>query len=282
MAACSDEYLVTLTVDILRARAFPLVKLVREHDVEAQIRRLQFVCGEVRRLFRSPALFPSPASRVRFAALIGSDANLQFAQAVKKLLLQQVTGQLHQFSRAQYTRTSYQEGTKGWENFFSNKAPGAPKRGQLPKTAQLSTYQVVPIAGMRIVGDLSRAEQSLSDWIEELHLMHEVEPASTTQLLDLDNESETEPKPAHELCQKAENITVRPNPFSEHLKLQLDLPRFGPEPLEEYTPFIGRLEEAAPPPDMPVAALNAPNIFPMLSVQTWHADSKETWSRVQD
>ncbi|KAI1612723.1 hypothetical protein EDD37DRAFT_317961 [Exophiala viscosa] len=274
VAPCSEDYLVSLVLEILRARAYPLVKLVRTHDMPAQVRRLQFISTEVRRLIRSPALFPSLSVRARFSALLASDANLQFAQSVKELLLHDVVGELDQFERDNFTRPTYQKDSKGWENFYLNMAPGAPTKQPILKTTPLSSYQSVPIVGMRIIGDFCREDRLLRQWVRETTVPVDVKPAATTRLLNLDKPDEQEPNPKHMLRQESEDVSIRPNPFGEDRKLRLGLPNHGPEPLEDFTPFLGRLEAPPLPQNVQPATLNNPEVLPILSVRSWHVPTK--------
>ncbi|KIW58827.1 hypothetical protein PV05_03323 [Exophiala xenobiotica] len=269
VARCSKDYLISLILEILRARAFPLVKLTRSSDVNAQLQRLRLITAEVRRLFHHPELFPSQALRARFTAIVASDANLQFVQAVKHLLLREAIGDFNRFNRVRFTRRSYETGSKGWENFYLNMAPGAPTDEDMQEdrlqTSPESSWQLIPIAGMRVIGDLVNEERVLLQWIKDTSLPVAVEPAFTTRILDLDKPEHQDPNPKNYLRQVTEEVHARPNPYYEDLKLRLDLPGHAPEPLEDFTPFVGRLESQPLPPNMPIATLNAPNLFPMIS-----------------
>ncbi|KAK5358159.1 hypothetical protein LTR20_006355 [Exophiala xenobiotica] len=275
---CSKDYLTGLTLEILRARAFPLVKLTRFSDVSAQLQRLQLITVEVRRLFHNPELFPSEALRARFAAIVASDANLQFVQAVKHLLLRDANVSMIRFNRVNFTRRSYETGSKGWENFYFNMAPGAPTDKDTQEdrlqTSPQSSWQLIPIAGMRVIGDLVNEERILLQWIKDTSLPVAVQPALTTRILDLDKPEEQDPNPKNHLRQVTEEVHARPNPYYEDLKLRLDLPSHAPEPLEDFTPFVGRLESQPLPPNMPIATLNAPNLFSMISVRSWHRPAR--------
>ncbi|KAK5040449.1 hypothetical protein LTS07_000947 [Exophiala sideris] len=268
VAPCSEDYLVSLMLEILRARAYPLVKLVRPHDMQAQVRRLQFISTEVRRLFHSPGLFPSLSIRARFAAILASDANLQFVQAVKELLLRDVVGALNQFSRNSLTRPTYLKDSKGWENFYLNMAPGAPTQQAILKTTPQSSVQSVPIVGMRVIADFSKEERLLRRWVKETTVPVDVKPAATTRVLNLDKPDEQDPNPKHMLRQECEDVSIRPNPISEDHKLRLLIPNHGPEPLEDYTPFLGRLEAPPLPQNILPATLNAPECGPGMCQQS--------------
>ncbi|KAK5441423.1 hypothetical protein LTS15_011292 [Exophiala xenobiotica] len=275
---CSKDYLISLTLEILRARAFPLVTLTRFSDLNAHLQRLQLITVEVRRLFHNPELFPSQALRARFAAIAASDADLQFVQAVKHLLLRNASVSLNRFNRVNFTRRTYETGSKGWENFYFNMAPGAPTdkdtQGDRLQTSPQSSWQLIPIAGMRVIGDLVNEERILLQWIKDTSLPVAVQPALTTRTLDLDKPEQQDPNPKNYLRQETEEVHARPNPYYEELKLRLDLPSHAPEPLEDFIPFVGRLESQPLPPNMPVATLNAPNLFSMISVRSWHRPAK--------
>ncbi|OAL23703.1 hypothetical protein AYO20_10953 [Fonsecaea nubica] len=262
---CSEEYLVTLGLEILRAKAFPLVKLVRPLDVDEQIRRLKFSSKEVLRLLRAPDLFPSPASRARFAAILALDANLQFVQAVKELLVRDIARDVNSFYLV-CARPMYQHGSKGWENFLLNMAPGTPIGLKRAETIPKSSYQVIPLGGLRIIGDAHREEEALAKWIDETPVLLNTAPAATTKLLDFDNPDEQEPNPSLRLSQQSYSMAHRPNPYKEDSTLRYDLSSHGPERLEDYVSTIGDLEAnvmvAFPP-----APQNAPNIFPMISIR---------------
>ncbi|KIW76913.1 hypothetical protein Z517_09357 [Fonsecaea pedrosoi CBS 271.37] len=268
---CSEEYLVTLGLEVLRAKAFPLVKLVRPLDVDEQIRRLKFSSKEVLRLLRAPDLFPSTGSRARFAAILALDANLQFVQAVKELLVRDIARDVNSYYLA-CARPMYQHGSKGWENFLLNMAPGTPIGFSRTETIPKSSYQVIPIGGIRILGDAQREEEALEKWISETPLPMSTAPAATTKLLDFDNPDEQEPNPSLMLSQQSYNMTFRPNPYREDPTLRYDVSSHGPERLEDYVPTIGRLEAnvmgALPAPQ------NPPRVFPVISIRSWHPPTK--------
>lgn len=200
MATCSTDYLLSLALEVLRAKASPMVKLTKYVSTSDQISRLQFVSTETRRLFRNPDLFPSDPARVRFAALLALDSDLQFIEAVKELLLVDMQDDLNKYNRKMYTRPCYKDGSKGWENFLLNMGPGAPKRDEPLETTPKSAYQLIPTVGLRIVGDANREEQGMAQWIQQVSIgdfacLHQVsncllqnpnlpkiDPAATTKL----------------------------------------------------------------------------------------------------
>jgi len=168
-AACSTDYLVSLVLEVLRAKASPMVKLTQPTlSDEEQISRLEFVITEVQRLFRNPGLFPSDSVRARFAAALALDSDLYFAEAVKELLLSSVQNDIEKYNRETFTRPCYKPGSKGWENFLLNNGPGAPKDSEPPNTTPASAYQFIPAVGMRIVGDANREEAIVANWIQQV------------------------------------------------------------------------------------------------------------------
>jgi hypothetical protein len=260
-------------LEILRVRAFPLVKLTRAHDLKAHVQRVQFVVAETHRLLQHPEIFPSSTIRTRFVAIVASDANLQFVQAVKEMLLHDIADNIsrHYHSR---NRPSFLPGSKGWENFLFHQAPGVPIQGGRVTTTPKSSYQMIPTVGLRIVGDACREEDILSTWIKETVVPLKVEPAATTKILDLDKPNEQLPNPALLLSQQSYDTYSRPNPFREIRRLRFDLGVHGSEAMENFSPFLGRLELPPLPANQPVATLNAPNIFPMVSLRSWHPPTK--------
>ena len=260
-------------LQVLRARAYTPVSLVRPHDDREQIRRLEFVCAEVRRLFHHPGLFPSLQNKTRFVALLASDSNLQFVQAVTVLLLRETMREFNEHSQ-DHTRSSYLRGSKGWENFLLNGAPGLPLAHLRITTVPKTSFQVVPITGLRIVGDANREEQFLAGWITDAPVPDDLEPAVTTKLLDLDKPEDPEGLFPTVLSQQSYDIFLQPNPFRESSRIRLDISPKGREPLEDFTPFVGRLESVPIPQNHPIATLNAPNIFPVISLRSWHPPTK--------
>jgi hypothetical protein len=209
MATCSEDYLLSLALEVLRAKASPMVKLTKYVSTNDQISRLQFVSTETRRLFRNPDLFPSDSARVRFAALLALDSDLHFVEAVKELLLYDLQEDLNKYNRVQCTRPCYKPGSKGWENFLLNLGPGAPKHDEPLETTPKSAYQLIPPVGMRIVGDANREEEVMAQWIQQVRIGHfaylhqvfnclkqnpnppKVDPAATTRLALLNMVCET-------------------------------------------------------------------------------------------
>lgn len=206
-------------------------------------------------------------------AVVALDSNLQFVQAVKVLLIRETMQDLALYSRLR-TRPTYQRGSKGWENFLLNMAPGLPLKHLRVATTPKTAYQVVPITGMRIVGDASREEELLARWVTDTPVPLDVEPAATTKLLDLDKPDEQEPNPNIVLSQQSYDVFLRPNPFEEDRRLRLSVSSHGPEALMGYSPFIGRLESPIIPANQPIATLNAPNIFPAIPLRSWHPPTK--------
>ncbi|KAL6241328.1 hypothetical protein RBB50_011801 [Rhinocladiella similis] len=284
---CSKAFLVSLALDILRARSFPLSRFAdtpttmeeleaferqQEKLSQDQIQRIQMISAEVRRLFQCPELFPSREFRTKFAALVASDANLQFVQAVSSLLIRKVESEVNKVYQKKSAKT-YLEGSKGWENFYLNMAPGVydDARAADLKTTPSSTLQVIPGVGMRVMGDLGREEQLLLQWIRDAKLPVESGPALTTQLLDLDHpELEGRLQEQTAISQKLSDGAVVPNPFNPHERPHWDVPSQVPEPLEECTSFIGRLESLPPPLHGPVAQMHTTALFRALNVRTWH------------
>ena len=163
---CSVRYLLTLLLELQKARAYALLCVMGESSEECQIRRLQFLAREISRLIRHPELFPSPKAKARFLGVLGADAELQFAQACKTLLLQRELRNLDRKSRKEITRTPYIDGSRGWENFLLNGAPGSGHVSH--RTIPKSIFQVVPAVGMQIIADYDREEAEIVRFVEEV------------------------------------------------------------------------------------------------------------------
>ncbi|KAK5053167.1 hypothetical protein LTR84_002141 [Exophiala bonariae] len=273
VTTCSPEYLLSIGLEVLRAKASPIVKLTKYISFEEQALRVQFISTEVRRLFHHPGLFPSDSARVRFAALLALDSGLQFVEAVKEHLLSSLQRDMKHFNCESDAQPSYKKGTKGWENFLLNKAPGVPKTvNEDPRqTAPKSAFQLIPPVGMRIVGDANREEANVHRWIVQHPDPPKVDQAASTKLMmmDMDDPEAEGEMPDINLVQQSEAVVYTPNPFRKDLALRLDIPAYGAERLEEYSPFIDRLETDPLPNNMPNAALNGPTIFPLISLRSW-------------
>jgi len=106
-------------------------------------------------------------------SILALDSEIRFARASKELLLKEEMRQIDRISRQQFTRPIYKEGSKGWENFFLNMAPGAPdapiqRPGQRGRTIPESAFQVIPSVGMRIVSDFEREEAEIVRFVEQV------------------------------------------------------------------------------------------------------------------
>ena len=155
-------------MELHRARAFPLVSIVKDPDQYAHTRRVLLVEAEVEQLLRQPELFPSNAVRTRFLALVGLDANLQFLGATKGLLLRSELQAIDHISKAR-ARDPYHEDTVGWENFLLNMAPGGPEDPtHRAETTPKSSLQMLSTIGLRIVRDLEREEREIVRYVQQV------------------------------------------------------------------------------------------------------------------
>jgi hypothetical protein len=163
---CSIKYLINLLLELKKCRAHAWLRLSGISSDETQTQRLQFLAREISRLLHQPDLFVSPKVRARFLSVLGADAELQFTQACKNLLLGRELRNLDRKSRQEVTRKPYKDKSTGWENFLLNGAPGSgyPSHGTIPK----SIFQVVPAVGMRIIADFDREEAEIIRFVEEV------------------------------------------------------------------------------------------------------------------
>jgi hypothetical protein len=181
LSSCSLRYLLMLLLELKKARAFSLVSSCGASDHEKQMDRLGFLTREISRLLKQPGLFPSDTSKARFFAILGADAELQFSQACKALLLKRELRNLERQSRVHLTRTAYLEGSCGWENFGFNGAPGSGFTSR--RTNPESVFQVIPAVGIRILADWEREEAEIVRFVREVGhpAIHELQPGKSTE-----------------------------------------------------------------------------------------------------
>lgn len=188
------------------------------------------------------------------------DCEYQFKKAVKDLLVNEQLRNIENISCKYLTRPSYLPGSHGWENFLLPGAPGA-QLGHA-KTEPASVFQVLTGVGMRICSDFAREENDIIQ-----HVYGPGTGITTTGLktlpLDLDRSSVR-------LRHYTTNVMLSPSPFREDLGIRLDVRSQAPVPLKHFSPMVYRLEQQGPGPNAPAAALNAPNIFPVVCIRSWH------------
>lgn len=160
------RYLLILLLELQKARAHALLRVSGASKDEKQLGRFQFLVREISRLLERPSLFPSLAVKARFLTVMAADAELQFSQAYKALLLKRELRNLERQSRTQLTRATYVNGSCGWENFFLNGAPGSGFVSH--RTTPASIFQVVTAVGMRILADYDREEAEIVKLVEEV------------------------------------------------------------------------------------------------------------------
>ncbi|KAK5950312.1 hypothetical protein OHC33_008531 [Knufia fluminis] len=166
------------------------------------------------------------------------------------------------------------EDSYGWENFLLPSASGAQLGHE--QTDPASAFQVLPGVGMRICSDFSREENDI------IHYVYESAAASgSTALrslpLDLKRGSRYIPYenrktlwPHVRLRYHTQSVVLSPSPFREDLALRLDVRSTVPSSLSAFSPMLYRIEQQGPGPNAPAAALNAPNVFPVMAIRSWH------------
>jgi hypothetical protein len=162
-------------MEFFRASAYSMAVVVKEVNEEQQVARLRFLTHELQRLIQNPRLFPSNNVEARFLALLGLESRNEFGKACSNLLVEAEMRKIMHSSLKNETRKSYVDGSKGWENFLLDDAPGIP----IPviQTTPKSVFQVVPAAGMRIVADYEREEAEILRFMKQVSL-HDVSHAS--------------------------------------------------------------------------------------------------------
>jgi hypothetical protein len=157
-----------LSMEFIRARAYSLVIVVAEVDEEQQFARLRFLVHELRRLTQYPRLFRSANLAARFYALLGIDSRMQLGKACTDLLLEAEMRKIMRSSNKSDIRKSYVDGSRNWENFLLDGAPGT--QFGVIHTIPKSIFQVVPAVGMRIVADFEREETEIVRFVEQVSL----------------------------------------------------------------------------------------------------------------
>jgi hypothetical protein len=163
---CSMRYLLILLLELQKARAYALLRISGASKDEKQLDRLQFLAREISRILGRPGLFPSLNVKARFLSILAADAELQFSQACKALLLKRELRNLERQSCTQLTRATYTDGSRGWENFLLNGAPGSGFVSH--RTTPASIFQVVTAVGMRILADFDREEAEIVRFVQEV------------------------------------------------------------------------------------------------------------------
>lgn len=159
---CTMEYLLAMTVEMLRARSFVLTAVAQEKDFTTQLSRMEHIVHDFERLLSHPELFPSLEIYLQFIGVMNLNSEIQQAEVCRSLLLTEEAKALEEVSRNQFTRPTYIRGSKGWENFLLNLAPGAGLRPEIcrPTTPKSALQILTPIAA-RIVGDFEREEEGI-------------------------------------------------------------------------------------------------------------------------
>ncbi len=155
-------------MEFMKAKSYHLVAISLEVSEEEQIKRLKFLVDELQRLFQHPQLFQSNKTRARFFALLGVDSRLQFGKASSDLLVEAEIRKIMGSSRKNETRKSFLDGSRGWENFLLDGAPGT--GFNYIQTLPRSVFQAVPAVGIRIVADFEREEAEIIRFVEQVSL----------------------------------------------------------------------------------------------------------------
>jgi hypothetical protein len=264
---CTTGYLRYLCLELFRVSAIPLVRIVNDTDHDADENRAEFVVHEIKRLTLHPGLFPSELAQLRFQALIASDAELQFKAACSSLIIEAEISELEDLRRQLYSRPTYQPGMKGWENFLFNMAPGAPEDpSKRSTTAPGSSFQMVPVAGLRIAAEFEKEEREIVKYTEEADPSVGVKPAQTTLMIDFDKPTPWEERiPRRQLASHIERVVTRPSPFKNGRSIRDDVSeRFNCE-LEDIGALLLSIEAGQQAP----ARLTTPSHFIAYSQRHW-------------
>lgn len=274
MERCTVDYIHQLCLEALRAMASPLLRIIKDTNEDEDEDRLELVTHETQRLLQHPELFPSESIRVKFLALMALDSELQFQEACVMLLIEGEIHELDSVRRHEYSRPLYQPGTRGWENFLLNMAPGAPEDpSNRAITTPKSAFQMVPAVGLRILADFEREEQDIVRYIDQAPANYRVEPAQTTLMINFDKTTPWEERiPRRAVTQRTDRIMVRPNPFRAGRSIKDDISPRRTYEIEHISSFLHDIEapQAAP------GTLTSSNLFPAFSIRQWHPPTKYT------
>lgn len=166
LESCSVEYVHMVCIELLRARAFMLVRCQQELDSQSQIARLKFLMYEIKRLLLHQGLFPSPSARARFLALSAGSGSLKFLRTCSDLLADSEWHVYDDMWLKECSRPSYLQHSVGWENFLFNKAPGAALAPV--KTVPKSSFQIIPAVTVRVMSDLEKERSEILGHIEKV------------------------------------------------------------------------------------------------------------------
>lgn len=163
---CSTRFLLSLALELLRARAFVYVQITQpEISTLKHAERCHFLELEVARLLQYPSLFPSAIERARFLALLALDSELCFTAACKDLLVEQELDKWHSSWRSR-CRPNFIVGSKDWENFLCKDAPGLGT--SLKATTPKSYLQVVPGVAMSILDVAGELQERIRTFIRNV------------------------------------------------------------------------------------------------------------------
>jgi hypothetical protein len=216
IAPASATYLHSLSVEILRTWAEFFLIDTDAVDDEETMTRLAYLCFELRRFLENPDLFPSDEARARFLAAVSLDPEMQFFSACAGLLIKSELDAIRKDTEQDYTRPTYANDVKGWENFLLNMAPGGPSDPtDRAHTAPKTSLQLLPPVGMRIISDIEREEREIERYVEiKKDEGYDVTAASTTMMIDFNRKAKaTTTLPLMSMPQQTFDATVRQNPF---------------------------------------------------------------------
>lgn len=269
---CSVQYLSTLCVELFRAVAQPYVSTVKATSADDDENRLEMVTYEIERLCKHPLLFPTESTRVKFLALLALDSQLQFQEACSGLLIEAEIQELDAVRQQDCSRPLYLPGTKGWENFLLNMAPGAPEDpSNRSITTPKSAFQMIPAVGVKIIADFEREEQDIVRYIEQSPSTYGVEPARSTLMIDFDKPTPWEERiPRRALKRHNERVMISPNPFKAGRSIRDDITKNRVCDIESLSGFLHDIEapQAAP------VTLTSADSLPAITIREWHAPTK--------
>lgn len=283
-------------MELCRARSYQLGVHRDRSAIQQQAQRLEFLANELDRLCEHPTLFPSRSVQLRFMIIsFDYESEYSFFEACKTLMVQKSLLSVQQRSnKLLHCDASHHSSAHGWEGFL---LPAEIGRDLIvERTRKNCSLQLLPAVGVRICGDLTREEFSVSDHERELKRL-------CLRTIDRPSEKTERRCCALEKCentcrrsmfrdgqrhtrthaldtvrgtradslaqQKFQGIALYPSPFDLNRKLRVDAAMSqGTTPIETFSSIIHRLELLAPRHFISSTALNTPNTLAVVSVQS--------------
>lgn len=202
------------------------------------------------------------------------DAEMQLVALACEMVIKSAITNLEKLRDQNYSRRPFQIDAMPWENFLLNMAPGAPDDAlHRAMTEPISSFQMVPAVGLRVVADFEREEQEIIQFIRRARGLLNIRPAQTTLLIDFEKGTAGEEIPRNKMIQHTQRIVATPNPYRQGRSIREDVCIEPLQPVESVSHFLHRIESPNAPATGPRGVNNTLS-FPLFSVRQWHAPTQ--------